>query len=239
MKTRFAMWIMLPILLLLQTVYPVCFAAAIYADMDFQVYHPEVFAVVTVTLMLAATVLVLRCKPVWCKWYDFCCYFLLPCAIINGTRWFCLEQLSMHMTIMAVWNVTCALVLFWHSAGRWKLIAGIFSGLVAVQAIVACGLGLIVSLDPIPSITVMGEYPSPDGTYTAQVVVRDWEDRVNLSEEIRVELYDHSWDVELLIGKICLHEKKIYSDKWRDESITVRWLDEDTLLIDGKTYDIQ
>lgn len=231
---RKCLWVLIPILLLLQMVQPICYVVTLYTGRVFQEYHPEVFASVTAALMLAGTVLAWRCKPVRSKWYDICCYFLLPCAIITGMLFF--EQLSWYMTVIAGMNTACAVILFSHSAGRWKPTYGIFSGVVALWAVGLCGLGFIISLDA-PRVAVIDEYPSPDGTYTAQVEVLDWEGRVDLEKEIRVELYDHSGDVELLIGKFRLDAKEIYSSGWSDhENLTVRWLGEDTLLIDEEIY---
>lgn len=228
------LFIMLPILLLLQVAYPACWAASIYMDLYFQAYCPEVFATATVALMMIGAVLAWRCRLIRSKYYNIFCALMLPPAIISGAIFFL--ELSWYMTLVAGLNVACMVTLFYFSNGIWKLFSGIFTCLMTVQILVVCGIGLIITMEAMPSVTVIEEYPSPDGTYTAQVVVLDGGGR---GADTNVELYDHSRDVELLIGKLWLREERIYSGEWLDyETITVRWSDENTLIINDEIYEI-
>lgn len=51
-KNHFAGWVMLPILLLVQMVEPICYVVTLYTGLEFQEYYPEIFASVTAALML-------------------------------------------------------------------------------------------------------------------------------------------------------------------------------------------
>lgn len=226
--------ILLPILLLLQVAFPACFVVAMWMDLYFQACHPEAFALVTVALMLIGAVLAWCCRSIKSKCYNVLCSFLLPLSIVSGVVF--IARWSLFMTIMTVLNIFCAVVLFYYSTGKWKWLCAILSGwlsyLFVPMCLVVFGLKAVM-----PGVTVIEKYPSPDGTYTAQVVVLDGGGR---GASTKVYLYDHSRDVELLIVRLGLEEEQIYSGEWHDyETLTVRWLDEDTLLIDGERYDVQ
>lgn len=229
-RTKLILLILMPILLVLQLAYPACWAAAIYTDLYFQEYHPKLFVALTVVLMLIAVGLLWKCKPMESKFYNICCYFLMPLSIVNGAVW--LVCLPLYMMILMAVNIACAVTLFYHCTGGWKLLSEIISCLLALNFIWFCGLVLILKMDKF-SVKVIEEYHSPNGTYTAQVVLLERDD----SRHLEVQLCDHSRDVELLIGKLHLREKRIQCfDKDADPSI--RWQDEDTLLINEESYEI-
>ena len=57
---------------------------------------------------------------------------------------------------------------------------------------------------------------------------------------MNVELYDHSRDVELLIGKLWLREERIHCDDADAyQTMTIHWVDEKTLVINGESYEIE
>ena len=232
MKT--ALFILLPILLLMQLAYPCCIGAAIYCDLDFQEYHPVLFIALTVVLMLAACVCLWKIKPVRSRYYNVCCYFLLPFSIINGAIWFCLMPLYILIPIAV--NTGSAVFLFYHCTGGWKLLSELISCLLVLNVAVLWGLVMILTPDR-PTVRIVEEFPSPDGRYTAQVIVKEWNASETRYPRSDVMLYDHSRDVELFIGKLHLREKRIHYED-ADANISVHWLDRTTVCINGIVLDV-
>lgn len=229
---KIILYILLPVLLLLQLVYPNCIAAAIYLDLDFQEYHPMLFTALTVVLMLVAVICLWRIKPIQSRYYNVCCYFLLPFSIINGAIWFC--RMPLYVLVLIAVNIACAVFLFYHCTGGWKLLSELISCLMVLNVIALWGLVLILKMDN-PSARMVAEYPSPDGSYTAQIIVKEWGNSGTRNSRSDVLLYDHSRDVELFIGKLHLRERRIHYDD-ADANISVHWQDENTLVINGEIW---
>lgn len=207
-------WPILSLLLLIQLFYPVCIGVSLALELDFSLYDRQLYALCSAGLMVAATLALWKCP-------NGLCLLLLPAAVVNS----CLWGIGVWNMLAAFVNICCAGLLLYRYRGRGAMVSAVLSGLCILAFIpLLCAACFIGSL--MPRDTLLQEQPSPDGRFTARVI---YSDQGALGRDVYVELYDHSGDVELLVGKFSRPTQRIWSGKTEDVQIT--WLDNETLFV--------
>ena len=76
---------------------------------------------------------------------------------------------------------------------------------------------------------------SPDNTYIAWVVSSD---QGALGGSTEVYVRNTKKDIPFVSGMLKTESKNLWSGRWGTE-VTLCWEDDDTLMIDGKSYDVE
>lgn len=217
--------ILLPLVVVLLLVIPMGMLTSFLTDLEFEIYYLDIFGAVSLGFMVLG-LLFLWIGQVNNTLCNICCLLLLPLSIIIGTVWILMG--SVQTVVLGFAYMVCGGLLLWRSTSQWKGLSILVGVLVGVGCTGLCCLVLLADA-VMPSVTEIAKYPSPGGTYTARVAVYDGGGR---GANTTVELYDHRSDVNLVIGKLTLPKQQIYSaNLLEDESLTVLWLDDNTLQI--------
>ena len=116
-----------------------------------------------------------------------------------------------------------------------KLLSLLLAGALALS-FVACG-----SSEPAPAPEGNNEpaatdtAKSPDNTYIAWVVSSD---QGALGGSTQVYVRNTQKDIPFVSGMLKTESKNLWSGRWGTE-VTLCWEDDDTLMIDGKSYDVE
>lgn len=215
-------------LLALQLVLPLCHGIALVAGMEFTVYNIEVYAIVSTVLMAAGVTVLFLWEAGQGAFY----LLIPPATLLGGYTWLTGE--SDVAVYLAVLNVLAACALLFRRGRKWKYVTGILCCLLASLLLVIgsarCFFYGWVEYTPVQ------QFPSPDGHYTAQIVNRQ---SLHDSDKM-VRIQNCRRQADVLFGKFETPEKQIRELEWDSaEAMTVQWHDADTLLINGKYYDLE
>ena len=211
----------------LHLIHPACLLAAYLLDVEFVLYSPLAYAIVVTALFVAAGILRLVKKDTATGW-DL---LLIPVVLVSS---FCLlaEAGYIYLLFMLI-DLVCAVIL----TLRWE-------GFEKVMVMGLCIPALIYLLYITPGLVILSaqeqgevifQVNSPSGEYTAQVLETDvW----LLEPETKVTVVNNRY-VPVLFGEFRHKPQRLYHGEHQEyETIQVTWVDEDTLCINGKYYDI-
>lgn len=222
-----------PVLVVLQLACPVCEIIGLVLGLTFTLHRFMLFVTVSAVIMLVCTIVLCIWKPRESRFSKVCFMLLMPISLLNGLCWF--GGVTYPLALLALGNFCCAVVLHYQYAGAWGCLSTVVTFLLGIYVAGICMLLLILACE-MPEKTVIAEYHSPEGTYTAQVIVNDGGGR---GADTQVDIYDHSRDFDVWIGQFRLPEEKIYSGDWMEyETMVVQWLDDRTLMIDDEIYEM-
>ena len=163
---------------------------------------------------------------------DRVCAALLPfLAIINFLFRLFPNRWLPFLLFMAVDSV-CAWIMFARFAGP-KTLKTVFGILPASLYVVLLYLSPAILIGSIGENTVLQSIPSPDGKQVAQVIDSD---QGALGGGSIIEVIYRSADLFLLRIE---DTQQVYFGKWGESfDMEVSWRDDDTLLINGRPYDV-
>lgn len=215
-------------LLVLELLLPVCEVIAFLAGMEFTIYNVEIYSIVSTALMVIGVTILF----IWETGQNVIYLLLPPAALLGGYMWLTGE--SVLAVYLALLNVLAACALLIKRGQKWKYVVGILCGLLAGLLIVI-GSGRCLFHGWVEN-TVVRQIPSPEGHYTAQIIneqgLRDSDTLVRIQNCRR--------RADVLFGKFETPAKRIYELEWGSaENMTVQWHDEDTVIINGKYYDLE
>lgn len=224
-----------PGLLILQLLLPLCKLIAFLAGMEFAVYNVGIYAIASTALMLiGVTILFIREVR-----QDVMYLLICAAALVNGYLW--QTETELLPIIPAVLNALAAAALLLRRGGTGKLAVGIISILLALG--IGCHSFLTVFAHHVfggIEDTVAHSLSSPDGSYTADVIHRQF--GFTNSFETLVTIHDHQGAVSVLFGRFTHPTQPVYSasnESTGYPAVTIEWADEDTLIINGEYYDLE
>lgn len=84
--------------------------------------------------------------------------------------------------------------------------------------------------------TVVSLIVSPQGTYTAEIIDND---QGALGGNTFVEIKNNMETLPFLVGEFSKPSVRIYAGEWNEfETMQLYWQDENTIVIQGRTYNI-
>lgn len=115
-----------------------------------------------------------------------------------------------------------------------KIVAGIYAVLIALPMVYLCFLGAIFGY--IGETVVVQTIQSPDAAYTAELIDSD---QGGLGGNTLVYVFKNKAEIDLGICKLVPRRTEIYRGQWHEfKTMKLAWKDENTLLINGKAYEI-
>lgn len=214
-------------LLILQLILPLCQVLAVILGLDFALHSVILYAAVSTGLSLAAAaVLVIGKYP-----RSWVCLLILPAALVNS---FCWLHGGAGAAVLALVNVLCAGVVVFRCAGRGKAAALILC--VPLMLFGVLGGMLRLSFGNLSQERVVRELQSPMAGYTALIIDSN---QGAMGGNTYVEVRD-GFCLDLLIGSFTHPPERIYTGGWGEaEEMDIRWLDEQTLVINGEQYSVE
>lgn len=202
--------------------YPLCLLIAKLLDMNFVFYSQLIYEIVVTGLFLAAVIFRLVKKSLATGWD----WLLLPAVILSG--FYLVDSGGLPSLAFLLVNLICAGIITLRRRG-WGRILVILLCIPIV--LLSSWIGLIYHFFSGWEIQLSRE-TSPSGEYAAQV--------------IRVHSFDVETEVRVvknsgyfaLFGEFC-HKPKFLQCIPEHEPIRIQWMDENTLVINGKIYTIE
>lgn len=159
---------------------------------------------------------------------------LMPLTMIN-TMLYTIKSSSIPATVMILLSAACIFVMALecreHQAGKiWSIV------LMIILSLLTTGNGFLwFTFGQIGVKTVTDSALSPDAKYLAEVIDDDQgalggNTLVNVSRDFKINA---------LVFTVAPKPECVYTGKyWEYKDMTIDWADNDTLLINGKEYDI-
>jgi len=132
-------------------------------------------------------------------------------------------------------SLSSSLVIFFiYNKIKWlKICVAVIVGIFAMFFLQILFLSMLLS--NFGENTVVHTAKSPDNTYIAWVVSSD---QGALGGSTEVYVRNTKKDIPFVSGMIKTESKNLWSGRWGTE-VTLCWEDDDTLMIDGKSYDVE
>ena len=132
-------------------------------------------------------------------------------------------------------SLSSSLVIFFaYNKIKWlKICVAVIVGIFAVFFFQILFLSMLLS--NFGENTVVHTAKSPDNTYIAWVVSSD---QGALGGSTEVYVRNTQKDILFVSGMLKTESKNLWSGRWGTE-VTLSWEDDDTLVIDGKSYDVE
>ncbi len=132
-------------------------------------------------------------------------------------------------------SLSSSLVIFFaYNKIKWlKICVAVIVGIFAMYFLQILFLSMVLS--NFGENTVVHTAKSPDNTYIAWVVSSD---QGALGGSTEVYVRNTKKDIPFVSGMLKTESKNLWSGRWGTE-VTLCWEDDDTLMIDGKSYDVE
>ena len=209
-------------------IYPLCNLIAEELDMNFEFYNQLAYEIVVTALFFTAGIvqLVKKTPPTYWDW------FLIPAVLLNGAL--LVANAGYLPLVFMVVNLLCAGILIFRHKG-WGKVFMTAACVIAAYFMILWGL-IACFFDKWTADLedILYQVESPSGSYTAHVLlVHRMHDK-----KIGVEVVKNG-RVSVLFGEFRHNPKHLRIGIVREhDPIQVSWVDEDTLCINGKIYEI-
>ena len=213
----------------MQLIYPFCLLIAASVDMNFILYSQLIYEIGVTALFFAAGIiqLVKKTPPIYWDW------FLMPAVLLNGTL-LMMNDGYPSMLFMAVNLLFSGGLTFRHKG--WGKIIMMTGCAIAAFFMIRWGIiGYVFTGWGKEANKVVYQEKSPSGAYTAQVLSQQF----LISDEHKGVQVVKNDRFSVLFGAFTHKPQFLPIGIVREnETIQITWVDEDTLCINGKQYEI-
>ena len=222
------------VLCALSSILPLCTIIGFFFGYQFSLYHHEAFLGITAGLSLILTSALFYNKGPINRANAVFAALLFPLALINSAFFLSLDWSLTALFLLIQTGCAAAVYLkfAWPIVLKW--IAGMLTALLFLLLIFAC---TIVSVfGGLSHNTVVSLIVSPQGTYTAEIIDND---QGALGGNTFVEIKNNMETLPFLVGEFSKPSVRIYAGEWNEfETMQLYWQDENTIVIQGRTYNI-
>lgn len=162
--------------------------------------------------------------------------FFLPLIslVYSFTLLFCFDNILCCELLSAISLISSFVIFFSYNKIKWlEICVAVIAGIFAVPFLNFLFISILFT--NFGEIAVIQTETSPDGTYIAQIFSND-QGALGGSTEVCVRNVKE--DISLVSGRLITESTNLWSGYWRTE-VTLKWKDDDTLVINGKSYDIE
>ena len=216
------------------SVYPICVIIAAAIHYRFYLYHMTLTYTVLAVSFLLFTLGNLLCRNTMGKIGRGFSAFLLPVVFLSEIMFFFRSGVSAFSLCTAAVSVGCAVCFFIKYANPFplRLASGILCAMFLLFSFFLFFLHNTVG--KIGEDTSVKTLPSPSGTYTAELLVRD-EGALGGNTVVTVTKKDTA--VSVLIGAFSEEARRVYIGPWEEaKTISLTWKNENTLVINGTEF---
>lgn len=226
--------LVIPIVLcVMLVILPIFELIAFASDLDFNIYSELVMPIILTVFAVGAVIAIYVMKPEYGRTGRIFCNLLTPLALLNAL---CFVDCSSFVTVVlaVIWSgCVFAIYLKFVPDGFFKATSAVVSVLLTI-AFVALYLVVNVLGNVTHTRTVEDTLESPDGALYAEICTVD----ALFGETMEVVVRDNA-PAGALFGSYTYKAQTVYEGEPHEiQTAKIEWKDDDTLLINGKEYNI-
>ena len=224
------------VLFVLYAIFPVLKIAAEIFDYEFTLTN-NILSIAFLSAITIGVLVFLFVKQItFTKTQSIFAGLLLPISIINGMFYTFADKKS--ITLYFAFLCCSALIILLFKFIKSNILKAVSSFISILLVILFIFIGSIASIfGGLSNNTVQKTITSPQNTYIAKVI---YSDHGAMGGNTLVEVISIKNDIDLLFGKFSKKPIRVYDGEIEEnKTMIIKWLDENTLFINGKTIIIE